>query len=398
MIRPAGGGDPHAHADAVVDAVVIGAGPAGALAARGLALGGASVILVERYSLPRRKVCGACVGPAAMGVLREAGLSELASQAGATPLESMRLVAPGGRQARIRLGGGVAWSRSEMDASLVREAAAAGVRVWTDTHARVGPGEGAVRIVEARRGGSVQLLRARVVVDAAGLGGAPPARDSAAGEEQVAPGARIGLGTRMAAGARLRLGGGPAGPVPPGRIDMVVGRSGYVGLVRLADGTLNVAAAVKEAVLRAEGPDGAVTHVLGEAGAALEGEAIESWKGTPPLTRASERVADRRRFLVGDAMGYVEPFTGEGMGWAMASAQAVVPLALRAVAAWDPGLELEWEQYRKRSLSRSKAVCRTIAWGLRRPGLVRMTVSAVSAVPGLADPVVRMVGRRGARL
>lgn len=392
IIWPAEGGDAHAHA--VVDVVVIGAGPAGALAARGLALGGASVILVERRSLPKRKVCGACVGPAALGVLRQVGLSDLPRQAGAIALESMRLVAPGGRQATIGLGGGVAWSRAEMDTSLVREATEAGVRVWTNTHARVGPSEGAVRIVEARRGGSVRPLRARVVVDAAGLGGAPPTRDSEAGEEQVAPGARIGLGTRIAAGGRLRLGRARAQPVPPGRIDMVVGRSGYVGLVRLADGTLNVAAAVTEAVLRADGPDGAVARVLGEAGAALEGEAVESWKGTPPLTRAPERVADRRRFLVGDAMGYVEPFTGEGMGWAMASAQAVVPLALRAVTAWDPGLELEWEQYRKKSLSRSKAVCRTIAWGLRRPKLVRMAVSAVSAVPGLAGPVVRMVGRR----
>lgn len=377
-----------------MDAVVIGAGPAGALTARGLALGGASVILVERRSLPRRKVCGACVGPAALGVLREAGLADLPGQGGAIPLESMRLAAPRGRQATIRLGGGVAWSRAEMDASLVREAAEAGVRVWTDTHARVGPSEGAVRIVEARRGGSIRSLRARVVVDAAGLGGAPHARDAAAGGEQVAPGARIGLGTRIGPGGRVRLGGGRAEPVPPGRIDMVVGRSGYVGLVRLADGTLNVAAAVTQAALRADGPDGAVARVLGEAGAALDGEAVESWKGTPPLTRAPQRVADRRRFLVGDAMGYVEPFTGEGMGWAMASAQAVVPLALRAVAGWDPGLELEWEQYRKRSLSRSKAVCRTIAWGLRRPRLVRMAVSAVSAVPGLADPVVRMIGRR----
>lgn len=387
MIRPAGSEDVHA------DVVVIGAGPAGALAARGLALGGASVILVERHAVPRRKVCGACVGPVALGVLDEVGLGDLPGRGGAVPLDSMRLVAPGGRQATIRLGGGVAWARPEMDASLVRAAAEAGVRVWTEAHARIGPVEGAARVVEVRREGTTRGLRARVVVDAAGLGGAPPARDATGGEERVAPDARIGLGARLAAGGGLRLGRGRVEPLPSGRVDMVVGRSGYVGVVRLPDGSLNVAAAVTGAVLRSEGADGAVARVLGEAGAALEGDAVESWKGTPPLTRAPERVADRRRFLVGDAMGYVEPFTGEGMGWAMASARAVAPLALHAVAAWDPGLEVAWEQYRSRSLSRAKVLCRTIAWGLRRPGLVRMAVSAMSAAPGLAAPVVRMVGR-----
>ncbi len=387
MIRPAASEDVHA------DAVVIGAGPAGALAARGLALGGATVILVERRSLPRRKVCGACVGPVALRVLGEVGLGDLPGRGGATPLESMRLVSPGGRQATIRLGGGVAWARSEMDASLVRAAAEAGVRVWTEAHARIGPVEGAARVVEMRHGGGVRVLRARVVVDAAGLGGAPPARDAAAGEERVAPDTRIGLGVRLAAGGGVRIGRRRAEPLPPGRVDMVVGRSGYVGIVRLPDGSLNVAAAVTRAALRYQGADGAVARVLGEAGAALEGDAVESWNGTPPLTRAPERVADRRRFLVGDAMGYVEPFTGEGMGWAMSSAQALVPLALRGVAAWDPGLELAWDQYRDRLLSRSKVLCRTIAWGLRRPGLVRMAVSAMSVAPGLAAPVVRMVGR-----
>ena len=393
MIRPVeGGGAGQPRVDAV-DAVVVGAGPAGALAARGLALGGASVVLVERRSLPRRKVCGACVGPVALGVLGEVGLGDLPGRAGAIALESMRLVAPGRRQATIRLGGGVAWGRPEMDASLVREAAEAGVRVWSEARARIGPEEGAARIVEVRRQGSVRVLRARVVVDAAGLGGTPSARGATGGAERVTPDARIGLGAGIAAGGGLRVGRGPTEPLPPGRVDMVVGPSGYVGIVRLPGGALNVAAAVNETVLRSEGPDGAVARILGEAGAVLEGDAVDSWKGTPPLTRAPERVAGPRHFLVGDAMGYVEPFTGEGMGWAMASAQAVVPLALRAVTAWDPGLELAWEQYRNGSLSRAKALCRTIAWGLRRPVLVRMAVSAMSVAPGLAAPVVRRVGR-----
>jgi flavin-dependent dehydrogenase len=40
-------------------------------------------------------------------------------------------------------------------------------------------------------------------------------------------------------------------------------------------------------------------------------------------------------FVIGDAAGYVEPFTGEGMAWALAAADGLAPLAARAVGAWD---------------------------------------------------------------
>src|SRR5262249_17510298 len=52
------------------DVLVIGAGPAGALAARQLALAGARVLLVERKTFPRWKVCGACVNEQALSILR----------------------------------------------------------------------------------------------------------------------------------------------------------------------------------------------------------------------------------------------------------------------------------------------------------------------------------------
>src|SRR5262249_19506522 len=56
------------------DAAIVGAGPAGAVAASTLARSGWSVLLVDRASFPRGKVCGCCLGGAALDALEQAGV------------------------------------------------------------------------------------------------------------------------------------------------------------------------------------------------------------------------------------------------------------------------------------------------------------------------------------
>ena len=107
-----------------------------------------------------------------------------------------------------------------------------------------------------------------------------------------------------------------------GVIFMAVGRGGYVGLTRVGDGHLNVACAFDPPLIRARGtPAAAASWVLAEAGfpevPSLSGA---SWLGTLPLSRRTGPVAAERVFLIGDATGYVEPFTGEGMSWALSAA------------------------------------------------------------------------------
>src|SRR5579875_1062956 len=97
--------DPSSHS--TWDAVVIGAGPAGAMAARELAVGGAHVLLVERRDFPREKVCGGCLNGHALAVLRSAGLEGLPGCTEGVPLRSFRLGVRG-RSARLDLPAGVA--------------------------------------------------------------------------------------------------------------------------------------------------------------------------------------------------------------------------------------------------------------------------------------------------
>jgi flavin-dependent dehydrogenase len=179
----------------------------------------------------------------------------------------------------------------------------------------------------------------------------------------------------------------------PGTVYMACGEGGYVGLVRLEDGRLNLAAALDAGRVRAEGGPGAVAaRLLADAGwPAPDGLARRAWKGTPALTRKAPRLAAGRVFVLGDAAGYVEPFTGEGMAWALAAGAAVAPLAARAANRRHPELAQEWSRLYARVIGR-RVVCRATAAVLRRPALTRAVIRMLSRVPGLARPVVRSLG------
>src|SRR4029077_7750493 len=101
-------------------------------------------------------------------------------------------------------------------------------------------------------------------------------------------------------------------------------------------------------------------------------------RAPPPLTRRRPRLAGLRFFVLGDAAGYVEPFTGEGMAWALAAAVAVAPLADRAAVAWQPSLEREWERTSRQVVRHRQWTCRAAAAVLRRPWLTRAVVALLT--------------------
>ncbi|WP_439621782.1 NAD(P)/FAD-dependent oxidoreductase [Gemmata sp.] len=198
------------------------------------------------------------------------------------------------------------------------------------------------------------------------------------GDATPEPGSRIGAGIVLNADAAPAF-------YAAGTIFMATGRGGYVGLVRVEDGRLDVAAAFDPAFVKAAGGLGpAAADVLGSAGWPVPPDlAGASWKGTPALTRRPVRVAGERSFVVGDAAGYVEPFTGEGMAWAVMSAAALGPIAAND---WYPGLAREWEAAHARVVARRQSVCRVVSRVLRSPRLTGLAVRALGLVPGLAAP------------
>jgi 2-polyprenyl-6-methoxyphenol hydroxylase-like FAD-dependent oxidoreductase len=77
-----------------LDAIVVGAGPAGSVAALVLARGGARVALVDRRAFPRAKACGDLIGPRGVRLLAELGIRV----PGAGRLGDMVVIGPSGRK------------------------------------------------------------------------------------------------------------------------------------------------------------------------------------------------------------------------------------------------------------------------------------------------------------
>ena len=103
------------------DAVIAGAGPAGAVTALQLARRGCSVLLIDRSTFPRWKVCGCCLNGATLDALSALGLEHVVRGPNVPRLRRMRL-AVGSGSAVLPLRGGVALSREALDTALIRAA------------------------------------------------------------------------------------------------------------------------------------------------------------------------------------------------------------------------------------------------------------------------------------
>jgi flavin-dependent dehydrogenase len=368
------------------DAVVIGAGPAGSLAALGLARRQRRVLLVDRATFPRPKVCGCCLNASALATLDAAGLGSMVERLGAPPLQRLSMVWRG-KRAEVPLPPGVSLSRAVMDRALVEAATAAGVEFRDQTGGRVLPnsGECGERRVKLDTAGPV---RAKIVVVADGLGGTS-LRGVPGFEVQAKQATKRGLGGSTS--HALDVPG-----IPRGAIVMACGTAGYLGAVRLEGGRIDFAAAVNAEAIKQHGGVAETAHAIAiEAGVADDWplHRVTNWRATPGLTRARRRVAGPGLFVVGDAAGYVEPFTGEGMAWALAGGAAVVPIAEAAIDGVAASQAEAWTRTYRDVVRRRQMGCRLVAATLRRPRLTGAVVRTLHACPWLASPLVRRIAR-----
>jgi flavin-dependent dehydrogenase len=155
------------------DVLVVGAGPAGAVAAIVLARAGARVRLIDRAAFPRDKLCGDTINPGTLRLLRRLGLAD-ALEARALPIDGMIVTGEGGIAVEGRYPRdqrGLAISRRDFDAMLLEQAVAAGAafecvaarEAWVDGAASAP----VIRGIVAGNGARHQLP-AKVVVAADG--------------------------------------------------------------------------------------------------------------------------------------------------------------------------------------------------------------------------------------
>jgi menaquinone-9 beta-reductase len=412
------------------EVIVIGAGAAGSLLALRLARRGIPVLLVEAKPFPRDKVCGGCLNGRAWQILAEHGLEDAVLRAGAQRLTHFELSCLG-RKGRWALPATHAISRGRLDQVLVEAASAAGASFLPATTARVelaGEPGGACSTSRASRvsrissttphsadaphaagcanaAGTVQVwlqprqaepyaVTASVVVAADGLAHSSLARTPLAAME-INPRSKLGLGALLdMTGDAFSAHGSAAGT-----LRMLVGQGGYVGIAQVEQDRWNIAAAVEPRWLQDSGSPAAAVAAILQANRCVVPDAIwnATWQGTPPLTRRCQRLAAERLFTVGDAAGYVEPFTGEGMSWAMEAAVELSQLVERAVHRWEPQLMPFWETRLAAQVRRQSRSCRALAWCLRRPGLAAALVTAAQWFPATSQAFVRRISDVGSR-
>ena len=355
------------------DAVVIGAGPAGSVTASLLARQGMRTVLLEREQFPRHKVCGCCLGPRGVAALAEAHLD--AALEGSHALESVSL-AHGTRWMSLPLSGTRVIGRDVMDSRLASAAAREGCDVRMGVRASVvGAGHprslAQVSVAEAGHAPSRTIL-ARIVVCADGIGGSSLAPLCGTASWAVEPRSRFGVAATLPSGAL---------DVPPGHLWMMSHADGYVGAVRLPTGEVDVAAALDPAAARrAGGPAALIAAVIAGCGSLLADSAAHRWKGTPALTRRRAWVARGRVICVGDAAGYVEPFTGEGMSWAIEGAVVAARIAPEIASSGDAA---PWTRALADAIGAHQRRCRRVAAMLRFPRATMCALRAASRVPGM---------------
>jgi geranylgeranyl reductase family protein len=303
--------------DEVWDVAVIGAGPAGATAARVAAAAGRRVVLLERFALPRYKTCGGgLIDRSVRAVPPDLPLPVTARAAALTFTFH-------GRLERTRRAPGPVINlvqRDEFDAALVRAAVAAGAVVQDSTVVTRLAEEGDFVHISTREHGTV---RARAVVGA----------DGSAGRCAGYVGVRY---DQVDLGLELEI------PVPPDQRAAWEGRvlidwgpiPGSYGWVFPKGDLLSVG------VIAAKGSGEQARDYLGDFLSRLRLSHVKPTVSSGHLTKC--RTADaplyRGRVLVaGDAAGLLDPWSREGISFALRSGAMAGQAAARASLAAPAG-------------------------------------------------------------
>jgi flavin-dependent dehydrogenase len=303
------------------DVVVVGGGPAGAVTAALLAAAGRDVVLLERTPAWRWRACGVFTSPATRHVLRRVGLDDAHLDAVARPIPAMRVETARGTRVRLTYGAGndvasraVGLDRGGLDDRLLDLATAAGADVRRG--ATVTAVQRGAQQAELLLADGAASLTARVVVGADGL------RSVVARSLAVVRPSPLGQRFAMTFHVPDPWGAGPHDA------RMVVIADGYVGLAPVPGARLNVGIVLGRSWAPALKRDGAravarsILRSISEDGTASgAGDPLDEVVGVSPLGHDVRRRSGPGWLLVGDAAGFLDPFTGEGLHRAIRSAE-----------------------------------------------------------------------------
>ena len=361
------------------DVVVAGAGPAGSAAAVAACRAGARVLLLDRAEFPRDKPCGDGIAAEAVAVL--AGLGVHGVTDGHPPVERLRLVGPGGSAVSRPLPRPAhTVPRRVFDERLVRAAVAAGCDLRRHTVRRI-LDDGEV-VIDDR-------YRAKVLIGADGAGSV----------------VRRALGHPVNPPGHLAVAIRGYAPTTNTTEQVIVTTRrrwpAYAWEFPLGDGTANVGYGE---VLR--GAPLSRAYLLDRLHDLLGGAEPAGVRGHHlPLSTSRPSAGRGRVLLAGDALSLINPFTGEGIFYAVLSGA----LAGAEAAAGPRRVAERYRAALRRRLGRHLRHSGFAAFLSRQPRVVDAAVGAADRDGtvfhrmvdlGLGDGVfdLRTIGRIAARL
>lgn len=355
-----------------------------------LAREGMRVTLVDRARFPRTKACAEYLSPQASRLLHAMGTLEQVERAGAAQLTGMRIRAPSGaefegqflaehgyRGFRDR---GLALPRYDLDLILLDAARAGGVRVhegWRSTGLTRGADGRVSGAIGTDAQGAPAEVSAKLVVGADGL------------RSIVAR--RLGLAHRSRLVERYACVAHFEGVRDIGAAgEMHVATNGYVGLADVGRGLTNVALVVPAAVM-ATAHHGAERFLLGwlaghphlatRFGHAQIKGAVRT---SGPFGTHAKRAWAPGAALVGDAVDFFDPFTGEGIYSALRGGELLAPFAAAAVRAGNP----------RDADAALRGYARAHRQEFRGKRIVEQVIGLTVAYPALFDRAARVLARR----
>src|SRR6202171_6448303 len=297
----------------VVDVAIVGAGPAGSTCAAVCARAGLRTLLLEREKFPREKVCGDCLNPSCWPVLRRLEVFEGVRALPHGNLDAVEFIAIGGRKVHVDLPQGdeseIAIKRSLFDDLLMSRAKELGVDVRDST---------IVSAIEKAESNNWKIdigsetITARILVGADG-------RNSTIAR----------LCNLLPRPARERIALQSHIPLPENfghRVVLQFLPEGYSGQAPVNDRELNLC-------LVGRPPTISVLRTWAQQQFNLPAD--QPWRTITPLTRAPISAAHENLFFIGDAARVVEPFTGEGIYYALRSGELAAQAIIKIIRGRD---------------------------------------------------------------